>query len=84
MTAKMSAYDPKRTSAVSGPTSSSLPVGVNEASRVPSPFVGGAAAWPLAVALLLDRQQIGTHRPRFLLTELDGGHVGMARRDSTL
>jgi vacuolar iron transporter family protein len=36
------------------------------------------------VALLLDRPQIGTHRPRFLLTELDGGHVGMARRDSTL
>jgi hypothetical protein len=42
-------------------------------------FVGGAATWPLGVALLLDRPQIGTHRPRFLLTELDGGHVGMAR-----
>ena len=45
-------------------------------------FVSGSAA-SLAVALLLDRPQIGTHRPSFLLTELDGGHVGMDRRDST-
>jgi hypothetical protein len=37
----------------------------------------------LAVVLLLDRPQIGTHRPSFLLTELDGGHVGMDRGDST-
>ena len=37
----------------------------------------------LAVVLLLDRPQIGTHGSSFLLTEFDGGHVGMDRRDST-
>jgi hypothetical protein len=48
----------------------------HEASRA-------SVAASLAVELLLDRPQIGTHRPSFLLTELDGRHVGMDRGDST-